>query len=569
MPRVAAIAIDAAERAVIERFLDAGQLPRLAAIRDRSARCQLRNSRVYTSDVAWTQFLSGKGGAANGHWGLSEFDPRTYRACTGGSPQLRPFYAFGPDRKVIALDLPHSILHEDVAGAQVTAWGAHAPQYPRAARPQGLLREIDARFGTHPAFENDYDTGWYEPSYVEALGGALAAGAPGRLEIGGWLCQQVPDWELFVTCLGEFHSAAHHFWHGVDAGHPLHAMPTATAAAGVLTDVARALDTAIGDFVDDLPTDTNVVVFALHGMQAANDVLSVVLLPELLHRLQFKRPLLRDPDQRAWRQAGCPPVTPDSDEAWAVMELLSDRFVDGPRHWARRARKQLRRALPAPLYAGVRRLARQPRPRHITDFTTEVEPETDMTLEEISRLRGSLEWQPTLWYASRWPRMRAFALPTFDDGHIRINLKGRERDGIVDPADYRRAGEEVVAQLARCTDARTGRPVVEDVVWMREADPMADGPPDADLIVKWAAPSDAVEHPDLGLVGPVPHLRTGQHSPRGFALFSGPGIRPVELGERHALDLTPTILGLLGEAARDDIDGTSLVAEMALHDLTA
>lgn len=566
MTRVAAIAIDAAELSVIERFLDAGHLPRLAAIRDRSAHCRLRNSPVYTSDLAWTQFLSGRGAAANGHWGLAEFDPRTYQAWTGGSVHVRPFYALGPGRNVIAFDLPHSILREDVVGTQVTAWGAHGPQYPRAARPHGLLREIDARFGTHPAFENDYDMGWYEPSYIEALTGALADGAARRLEIGAWLCQQIPNWDLFVTCLSEFHSAAHHFWHGVDASHPLHAMPTSDQAAGALVEVARALDGAIGDFVDGLPADTTVVVFALHGMQAAGDALSLVLLPELLQRLTFGRPLLRDPDQLAWRRAGCPPVVPDSEEAWAVMKLLRDSFIDGPRHWAR---EQFRRALPPPLYSRLRQLAGQPRARHITDFTTEVEPESDLTLEEISRLRGPLDWQPALWYASRWPRMPVFALPSFDDGHLRINVRGRERHGVVAPEDYRQAGENVIAQLSRCRDARTGRPVVEDVVWMRAADPMADGPPDADLVVKWAEASDAIEHPDIGLVGPVPHMRSGQHSTRGFALFSGPGVRPVDLGERHALDLTPTILELLGEAVPADFEGASLAAEMALQDQTA
>ena len=34
-----------------------------------------------------------------------------------------------------------------------------------------------------------------------------------------------------------------------------------------------------------------------------------------------------------------------------------------------------------------------------------------------------------------WSRTRAFAHPAENQGYIRLNLRGRERDGIVDPAD--------------------------------------------------------------------------------------------------------------------------------------
>jgi len=156
--------------------------------------------------------------------------------------------------------------------------------------------------------------------------------------------------------------------------------------------------------------------------------------------------------------------------------------------------------------------------------------------------------------------MPAFVLPTFSDAHVRINVQGRERDGIVPPDRYRAVGEDVIDIVRRCRDPRTGEPVLEDALWTHEGgDPFDPVAPDADLVLFWRRPVDAFEHPDVGVVGPFPFMRTGEHSSNGFAYITGPGIEPADLGLRSALDVTPTILDLLGQPARTSMTGTSLV----------
>ncbi len=81
----------------------------------------------------------------------------------------------------------------------------------------------------------------------------------------------------------------------------------------------------------------------------------------------------------------------------------------------------------------------------------------------------------------------------------------------------------------------------------RAADPLAQGGPDADLVITWNQNIDALEHPRLGPIGPIPFRRTGGHTSRGFASVTGPGIAAQDLGMREALDLTPTLLDLLGQ----------------------
>lgn len=555
-PRVAAVAIDAAEWSVVERLMRGGQLPHLRALAERGARARLRNVDAYRSELVWVQFLTGKGAPDHRWWGQIDFDAATYAAYGRGTLDASPFYALGSKVPVVAFDLIHSVLADDVGGDQITAWGAHSPQYPRASRPAGLLTDIDRRFGTNPAFGNDFDIGWYEPDYIDNLAEACTVGAHRRIDIAEWLQHRVPDWRLFLTCMSEVHSVGHHYWHGIDDTHPLHGVsPTSELAATRFLSVFQAIDDALGRFVASLPPDTTVVVFALHGMKPSDDVPATVLLPELAHRLHFGRQLLRDPDQQAWAAAGYPPVVPARHQNW--QGYMKERFTDGPRDFLRHS---LRRA-PAPLYQLARRAAGKSGPITVGPMWFTTPPATEGVQLGAREVREELEFQVGSWYHRHWPEMAWFVVPTYGDAHVRLNVRGRERRGMVDPADYRKARDEAVATIRQCRDPRTGRPAVADVVFLRDDDPMAPDGPDADMVVIWNETLDALEHPAVGTVGPFPHVRTGSHSSNGFVLAVGPGIPGgADLGLRSAFDLTPTILTLAGLPVPDGMRGVPILA---------
>jgi hypothetical protein len=164
------------------------------------------------------------------------------------------------------------------------------------------------------------------------------------------------------------------------------------------------------------------------------------------------------------------------------------------------------------------------------------------------------------WYRESWPELGAFALPTFSDARVRINLQGRERGGVVPREEHARFCSQVEAWVRSSRDARTGRPAVEDVCAIRADDPLDPEGPDADLVVRWVPGVDAIVHPDVGAIGPYPFRRTGGHTPRGFAWVSGPGIEPGEHGERPVRDMPPTILTLLGHAVPQEIEGAPLIS---------
>jgi predicted AlkP superfamily phosphohydrolase/phosphomutase len=550
MAKVAALGLDAAEWTHVARLLDAGEMPHLAALRERALVCRLDGSPTYRAELPWPRFATGRGGTTMDYWGTMVFDPATYRAVAGGAYVGRPFWA-QPGVRSLVFDVPEVGMWPDVVGTQITAWGAHSPEYPRASRPVGLLTELDRRFGPHPAFANDCDPGWHSPEYLDNLTRALSTGAHRRMDAFEWLLAR-EEYDFVLVAMSEAHSGGHHLWHAVDTEHPLAALPLADTARRHVGTLFRTLDECVGRFVDAVGPDTTTIVFSLHGLRGdGTDLPSAVLVPELLHRHHFGRGLLTSPDHAAWRRAGMPPVVPAGDEQW--IAYMAARFGDG---WRDTVRNAVKRHVPRRLLEPVRRAAGRASGT-LGPFTTPISPEDRRPIDELRADARDPDYQIGWRYHRHWPHMRAFALPTVSDGHIRVNVRGREANGVVHPDDYEAACDEVVRLVTDCTDPRTGRSVVADAIRTRDH-PAEPGPP-ADVVILWAGAPDAFDHPQLGTIGPFPYCRTGEHTANGFAFVAGPGIAPGDLGTRDVLDLTPTVASLLGRLADDaGYEGTPL-----------
>ncbi len=84
-----------------------------------------------------------------------------------------------------------------------------------------------------------------------------------------------------------------------------------------------------------------------------------------------------------------------------------------------------------------------------------------------------------------WTRTRAFAHPAENQGYVRLNLRGRERDGIVDPHDADGLLDEIADGLRSFTDLDGGPAIasVERVANTLDVGARADRLPD--LVVRW------------------------------------------------------------------------------------
>jgi hypothetical protein len=377
------------------------------------------------------------------------------------------------------------------------------------------------------------------------MGEALAGALDVRSRAAQWLAKErLPDWDLFIVVSGEAHSAIEGLWHGVDPDYPLHAHPSAPAAARAMLEVHQALDRMVGEFMSTAG-DAAIVAFTMGGMGPnRSDIPSMVLLPELLYRHAFGQSLLTIPVE--WVAAPTTVPILAEEEQW---ERVAETWVPWPAEEASPPSSEsllsFARRLPTPVKGvlkGIRAAA--------GNWRSYGAPAD----------RHDLHWQPALRYREHWPRMAAFALPSFYDGRIRVNLRGRERDGMVDLSRYEDTCRALESLLRECRDPRTGEPVVHAIERPWTKDPLALTSSEADLLVVWRGAAAALEHPRLGVVGPVPFRRPGGHTGlHGMAYVAAPGLEAGDRGVRSSFDVVPTIVKLLGAQRLPHMSGTSFL----------
>jgi predicted AlkP superfamily phosphohydrolase/phosphomutase len=546
--RVIAIGLDAADPDLLARWFAARELPNLARLKARGTACRFENTVNYGGETApysstegsWVALQTGVKSPMTGYWETIDFDRRNYVATNdpvGGGYDYRefaPFFALGDDYRVAVFDVPVSARVPNVNGLQIVGWGGHFPFVKRGSEPASLLDEITARYGRNEVLYNDYGVFW-KPKYLRWLEKTSIESVETRTRICLDLLHR-DQWDLLLAVYGESHGASHDLWFASDPTHPLHACRP--DAHDPLLNVFRAIDRGVGEIVRHAGPAVNIVCFSAHGMQSNNtDLADFFLLPELMYRYNFPGRIgfaAGDPNRP-------PPAPHEKGRHWYWFGDI----------WRQRHAK-----------TALGRLIRSALPGWLVwppgeDF------EFPYRLDWFGPPAG---WMPAQWYRKAWPRMRSFALPAFADGHIRLNVIGREGQGRVDPCEYDAECERITEFLLGVTDARTGKRVVDRVIRTREdahdPDPRL---PHGDLIVIWhRAPFDVIDGPGVGRIGPVPYYRTGGHKNTGFLIAAGPDVAQGHtLDNAEVVDFAPTILDLLGAPIPAHYEGRSLVPALA------
>lgn len=542
---VIAIGLDAADPVLLENWMSQGHLKNLRRLREQGAYTHLNTFDYYRAETPWTTFLTGTSPEKTGYWAPLKLREGTYKVDEVNAYDFReysPFYALGEKYRVAVFDMPQSALSQEANGLQVLAWGAHSALTPSHSLPSGLLDELSEKHGEHPAFNKDNANCLNVPALKE-LQKKLEIGIARRAAICQDLLQR-EDWDFFLTIFGETHTAGHYFWHLSQPDHPLYQYLANQAEGDLMLETFEAIDKAIGEILSKAPKDANVIVFAAHGMGSnVMDLPSMLFLPELAYRYSFpgKYAIARG-------ELGTTPGAPISGgrakKCW-LRAIWNQKYESNP------LKMFLRANLPLKVFNRLEALfGGRPNPDLISPF--ELEAQSD-----------PMYFQPAAWYQNFWPQMKAFALPSYSEGYIRVNLQGREPNGIVKPSEYDAVCEELTQMLYGLKDARTDKSMVQQVIRTRKSaydnDPKL---PDADLVVIWQDDytTDVVDSPELGRIGPVPFNRTGSHRARGFFLAQGPDFGPgTELRVGHALDLAPTILDLMGAPIPEYFEGKPLL----------
>lgn len=317
--------------------------------------------------------------------------------------------------------------------------------------------------------------------------------------------------DLVMQVFTESHCMGHQCWHLHDPGHPNHDPATRAITGDPLQRVYTAIDHAIGEILEQAG-DALVFVVVAHGM--SHRFGASFLLEEILEKLGVTLP---------------PPEPEEPSRGYR----LAASFWRGLPSLVKRGLKPIRAMI------------------------------SSSTARESSVLAAHLQASPC------FPVGNGLAA-----GGIRLNLKGREPAGILEPGreanDFcRKLSDDLLAII----DERTGRPLVRRVIRAGElyqGERLSDLP---DLLVEWSDDTPtgsanvgngagAVVRAGSETLGTVEGIntygRTGEHRAGGLIMASGRGIKPGQLGRVVSiLDFAPTIASLFGLRIPQS-DGTAI-----------
>ena len=168
-----------------------------------------------------------------------------------------------------------------------------------------------------------------------------------------------------------------------------------------------------------------------------------------------------------------------------------------------------------------------------------------------------------------WSQTRAFLIENSNEGYIRINLRGREPQGTVEPGkEYEDLCEEIYRTVKTIINPANGTPAARAVY---KTDDIYHGPCRShmpDIIINWnedakittellAAKYGLARTKEPGCA--VPPYYTGNHRPNAFMVSVGLDISQGTVCESTSiLDIAPTILDQFGIKAPDYMDGRVL-----------
>jgi predicted AlkP superfamily phosphohydrolase/phosphomutase len=389
-------------------------------------------------------------------------------------------------------------------GTQIVEWGTWTWFSEPSITPESVKKEIQRKFGPYPA-ENHSKLGMTPPPDPAGFHGRLMAAVAKKAQVVKWLIKQ-QEWDLFLVVFGESHPAGHYFWHYHDDAYAAHTK--AKPGISALRDIYVALDKAIGDILESV--DNSTTVFLVSGDGMGPNYSGSHIIGDLLARMK----LFNHVPARA-------NGAPAGDQARGKVngDLLS----------------AVRNMVPKSFRAAVSRALL---PRKVNE-------------------KLSLRWKTA---GISWQHTRAFLIENANEGYIRVNLKGREPQGIVAPgAEYRDLCEEIYQTAKSLTNPANGKAAVRTVY---KTDDIYAGPCRShmpDIIINWndearvstelLAKNYGIARSALPAYALMPYY-TGNHRPNAFAIAAGGNVPAGQVLQGSSiLDLAPTVLDFFGIAA--------------------
>jgi predicted AlkP superfamily phosphohydrolase/phosphomutase len=164
-------------------------------------------------------------------------------------------------------------------------------------------------------------------------------------------------------------------------------------------------------------------------------------------------------------------------------------------------------------------------------------------------------------YMIDWERTKAFSVGTKGYGGIFVNLKGRERLGLVTEDQFSQLCRQLEQELLNIRDPQTSGRIVRRVYFPQDiyGHNISDGCPDLILEPEegYAFGRDLDKRASV-LENRFGRSEVGTHAKEGICVFSGPCFRHRPEITARIVDIAPTILALFGTKPPSICDGDVL-----------
>jgi len=259
------IGLDGATYTVIRPAIERGELPNLRTLMEQGSSGILKSTYPPVSPVAWTSCMTGANPAkhgildfmepiVNGELGIRLNNRNDCKA----KPIWRHLEVDG--YKSVIVNVPMTYPPDKLDGVMVSGMDAPGPDSAYTYPPEikQALNQAADKYILDVTDTPDHD------SNPEKFLTQLLDMVDSRRKAVKHLMETV-DWDFFMIVFMASDRAQHSLWEHMDPTHPRHVDGTSDRLQDGIPAVYRALDEAVGEILERLDDDTNVVLMSDHG----------------------------------------------------------------------------------------------------------------------------------------------------------------------------------------------------------------------------------------------------------------------------------------------------------------
>jgi predicted AlkP superfamily phosphohydrolase/phosphomutase len=249
--RVVLIGLDGSPYTLLNRFIEDGTMPNMAALSRRGSLLQMDTSIPDISSVAWTSFMTGANPGRHGIYGFLDLQPNSYKIYFPNSRHINGETLWGvagrEGRRSIVINVPSTYPAQPLNGILVSGFVAidlNKATYPPDLAPK--LREMDYRI--------DVDARKVQQSH-DALMEDILKTLERRVETLLHLFDN-EEWDLFIGVITSTDRLQHFFFDAIEEeNHKYHS---------AFKDYYRRVDNFLGQVGERLRDET-MIIMSDHG----------------------------------------------------------------------------------------------------------------------------------------------------------------------------------------------------------------------------------------------------------------------------------------------------------------